>query len=34
MSLMLLAAAGLTVAITMLHSALGERRIFRRLRGG
>jgi hypothetical protein len=34
MSLMLLAAAGLTVAIAMVHSVLGERRIFRRLRGG
>ena len=34
MSLMLLVAAGLTVAIAMVHSVLGERRIFRRLRGG
>lgn len=34
MSLMLLAAAALTVAIAVVHSVLGERRIFRRLRGG
>jgi|JI6StandDraft_1071083.scaffolds.fasta_scaffold75681_2 hypothetical protein len=33
MSLMLLAAAALTVAIAAVHSVLGERRIFRRLRG-
>lgn len=33
MSHMLLAAAGLTVAIAMVHSIFGERRIFRRLRG-
>lgn len=34
MSLMLLAAAGLTVAIAMVHSVLGERRIFRHLWSG
>lgn len=34
MSLMLLAAAALTLAIAVVHSVLGERRIFCRLRGG
>lgn len=33
MSFFLLSAAGLTVAIAMVHSVLGEHRIFRRLRG-